>query len=305
MERLVKASVTGVAAIMPGNEARPMTAHTPAPAEDAPAAVSAFLRGVQRRAVLLAGLQSGDPRRAGITVSEARRRFTDLVGDRPLEQWPGLYWGLLLADPALRAPAHAAFWPAGLAWLGNLSNGVRATVLLRLVAGLQLGGIAEVLRVPEETAHAALRAALPLDAAGHHDAVAWQERQAALRGALDAAGRAGSPEDQGPAGTQPRGRGGLLWAGVAVCVLALAATFLPFRAPVAPPGAAAQGTPLPPSEAPTVPLEADLLLLTHPDLEQLADQRDAAVMRDLGFYAWYAARLADGAAGEGEASDAR
>lgn len=281
-----------------------MTARTPAPTKDAPAAVSAFLRGVQRRAALLASLQCGDPRRGGVAVSEAARRFADLVGERPMDQWPAFYWGLLLADPTLRASAPAAFWPAELSWLGNLSNGVRATVLLRLVAGLQLAGIAEVLRVPEETAHAGLRAALPRDPDGRHDAAEWQARQAALRAALDASPPAATQE-AGPADAPPRRRGVLLWAGVAACALALAATFLPFQAPEGVPGAAAEGTPLPPSEAPTIAIEPDLLLLAHPDLEQLADERDAAVVRDLGFYGWYAAQLADGAAGGGEAEDAR
>jgi hypothetical protein len=252
--------------------------------------VSAFLRGIQRRATLLARLQCGDPRRAATAVAQAARRFTELVGDRPMEQWPVHYWGLLMADPALRGIDADAFWPRDQAWLGNLSAGVRATVLLRLVAGLQLDGIAAALHVPEDTAHRALRAALPRDEDGHHDAAAWQARQAALRAALDEMVPSGTVEPA-PARSRPGQTIPLLWAGVGACVLALAATLLPFQRPG---GAAidgiATGTPLPPSEAPAVALAPGQLLLAHPDLAQIADARDADVVRDLGFHGWYAAQ---------------
>ena len=286
---IVKDFVTEVPAIIPGDESRPMTARPIAPTKDAPAAVSAFLRGVQRRATLLARLQCGDPRRGAAAVADASRRFADLVGDRPMEQWPVRYWNLLLADPALRGTARSPVWSRDLAWLGNLSNGVRATVLLRLVAGLDVDAIAEVLRVPLATAHQALRAALPRDEGGHHDAAAWQARQAALRAELDASRpSAAAPPEIPP--SRPRSGRPWLWAGVGACALALAATFLPFRAP---PEAGAEGSPLPPSQAPTVAIDEDMLLLTHPDLDQLADAGDAALVRDLGLYGWYAAQAGD------------
>ena len=41
-----------------------------------------------------------------------------------------------------------ASWPAELAWLGGLSSGVRAVVLLRVVAGLPQPEIAERYRGP-------------------------------------------------------------------------------------------------------------------------------------------------------------
>jgi hypothetical protein len=53
-------------------------------------------------------------------------------------------------------------------------------------------------------------------------------------------------------------------------------------------------------------MEPELALLAHPDLEQLADAADASVVRELDFYAWYAARLAEQASpGPGEDRDAR
>ena len=278
------------------------------PTTRVPTAAAAFLRGVQRRATLIAWLQCGDRRRADAAVAATGNRLPGLVEGRAMEQWPLRYWGDLLADPALRAPAPGASWPAELAWLGGLSSGVRAVVLLRVVAGLPQPEIADVLEVATTNVHAALREALPKHPDGSHDPIAWQARQAALHDALDAMQPASPmPPPQDVAARRSRATPLLLWAGVAACVLALAATFLPFR-PTAPGDAdgTAKGVPLPPSQAPTVALEPDLALLSHPDLEQLADPGDATIVRDLDFYAWYAARLSERAqADAGGAGDAR
>lgn len=289
-----------------------MTARPPPSSNRAPTAAAAFLRGVQRRATALAWLQAGDLRRAREPVAAAARGFPGPASAEPMEQWPLLYWRLLASDPALRTTAPDARWPEGLAWLGGLSAGVRAVLLLRLVAQLDAPAIAEVLEVPVATVHEGLRAALPHHPDGSHDPLAWQARQAALREALDAL----PPTALSPAGTDaepraPRRWNGMrvaLWAGVAACVLGLAATFLPFR-PLAPSGddaPDAAGIPLAPSQAPVVAMEPELALLAHPDLEQIADAADAAVVRDLDFYAWYAARLAQRPPSEAaEDADAR
>src|SRR5690606_40085642 len=94
-------------------------------------------------------------------------------------------WGLRVDHPALRAPAPGARWPAGLDWLGELGNGPRAAVLLRLVGGLEPAAVAAALGVAPAAAHAGLREALPRLADGRHDPLAWQARQQALREALD------------------------------------------------------------------------------------------------------------------------
>lgn len=285
-----------------------MTARTMPPTTRAPTAVAAFLRGVQRRATLIAWLQCGDRHRADAVVAATGNGFPALVEGQAMEQWPVRYWGALVADPALRGPAPGAVWPRELAWLGGLSGGVRAVLLLRVVAGLPQSDIAAALAVPAGTVHAGLRDALPKHPDGSHDPIAWQARQAALRDALDAMPAASpAPSPQEVAAPPPRRTRLLLWAGVAACVLALAATFLPFQ-PLDPGDAdgTATGIPLPPSQAPTVPLEPDLALLSHPDLEQLADPGDATIVRDLDFYAWYAARLSEDAqANAGGADDAR
>src|SRR5690606_2863505 len=100
-----------------------------------------------------------------------------------------------------------------------------------------------------------------------------------------------------------------LWAGVAACALALAATFLPLRLPGPPDPDGppdlerAESDPLPPSQAPEVALAPDLVLLSHPDLEQLANAEDAVVVDELGLYAWYAARLSRDARSRGGEGD--
>lgn len=274
-----------------------MTATSPSPNPRRPTATAAFLRGVRRRASLLARLQCGSAARAAEAVDAAGRTFHAVASDRPMEQWPTSYWGALAAEPGLRAPAPAADWAPSLAWLPALANPVRAVLLLRLVARLEPDQIAVALAVPPSTVHAALREALPRQADGSHDAVEWQARQAALSEALDTLPEA-EPEQvpDGPADRRhpPRRRSVplLLWLGVALCAIALAASFLPFRAPGTGGQPLAEGTPLPPSEATPVEMDPDMALLAHPDLEQIAAAGDASVVRDLGFHAWYAARMA-------------
>lgn len=285
---------------MQGDEARTMTASPPLPNQRAPDAATAFLRGVRRRATALAWLQTGDgPGAAGGPVDASARAFATMAPETSMDRWPLLYWRLLVSDPSLRTAAPDAGWPEGLAWLGDLPAGVRAALLLRLVAQLEPAAIAAALEVPVATVHAALRAALPLQADGTHDPLAWHARQAALREALDAMPASALPAvgSATPSAPPPARHGtrSALWAGVAACVLGFAATFLPGRSPA--PGEATDspavaGIPLAPSEAPVVAVEEDVALLAHPDLEQLADGADATVVRDLDFYAWYAARLA-------------
>lgn len=293
---------------------------TPNPTPRPSSAVAAFLRGIQRRAILLAWLQAGDRGAAGPAADAAARRFASLAAGLPMEQWPVRYWGLLVDHPALRAPLPGAHWPSRLSWLGDLSNGPRAVLLLRLVAGLEPAEVAAALEVPPAAAHAALRDALPRQADGSHDPLAWQARQEAVREALDALPPAEAPVRPPASATsdpvRAPGPGRVrrtrwLWAGVAACALALAASFLPLplRAPSddgAPADAAlAERAPLPPSQAAAAPLQPDLVLLAHPDLEQLANAADAKVVEELGLHAWYAARLSREARKGVEGGDAR
>jgi hypothetical protein len=79
---------------------------------------------------------------------------------------------------------------------------------------------------------------------------------------------------------------------------------------------------LPAASDPASTFDADTAVLTHPDFDELADAHEQALIENLDFYAWYAARIAgapeaaplvfpdaaapapaSGTAGTGEASD--
>jgi hypothetical protein len=90
-----------------------------------------------------------------------------------------------------------------------------------------------------------------------------------------------------------------LWTALALCVTAFAATFL-WPGTGQPPAGDAQRIqrmPLPAAAAPLANYDAETALLGHRDFEQLvfeqtADASDRALVRDLDFYAWYAAGIA-------------
>lgn len=278
-----------------------MTAISGPPTSPAPTAEAAFLRGVGRRAGLLARLQCGDAGRGAEAVAAAAREFTGLAPGLPMEQWPVRYWGLLLAAPGLRSPAVRQAWPPSLAWLGGLAPPSRAVLLLRLVARLEVDEVAAVLDVPAGAVQSSLRGAVPRHADGSHDAATWQARQAALREALDAVPAPAQPMPENTTSPDPglsqRRTRLMLWAAFAASVVALAASFLlPLRLPLRQPPASGdagpvEAVPLPPYQAPALARDPDLALLAHPDLEQLAAAADATLVRDLGFHSWHAARL--------------
>lgn len=291
-----------------------MTAISPHPSRRAPTATAAFLRGLERPAGVLAWLQAGDAEAGRDALAEAAEGFLEGAPGVPMEQWPLRYWSLLLDRPALQEPPGSE-WPSPLSWLGGLPPPVRASLLLRLVARLEIDQVAAVLDAPVGAVQAALRQALPRQADGSHDAAAWRARQQALR---EAAERGPPRPPRSPAGdrdasesaarTGPRA---LLWAGVAACLLALAATFLPLPLPGLGEGrprepSRVEAVPLPPYQAPSPSRDPDLVLLAHPDLEQLAAADDAALVRDLAFHSWHAARLLErGDDAAAEADDAR
>jgi len=143
-----------------------ITASTPA--------LTAFLKGVERRADVLASLQCGDPELAGRALAAAFRAFQARAGEWPMAVWPTRFWALLAATPALREPGRAPQWPAGLAALAPLAAEDRLALLLRIVVGLDETAAAEVLGVDEAAYRQALARACPRDAAGHPDANAWR-----------------------------------------------------------------------------------------------------------------------------------
>jgi hypothetical protein len=305
------------------HEAEPMTALTPAQAAAAPAALIAFLRGVERRAALFAELQAGDAGRGDAALATTLPDFAAVARQWPVADWPRRFWSALLAAPPLRGTSHDARWPAAFGSLARLGSGPRAALLLRLVAGLKETDAAAVLGIAEPTYRLALQRAWPRRDDGRPDADAWRSLDLATREALRQlpaqrlarltrlreAALSGHRLDPAP-GAMPRGSARLapvqprwllpsLWTALALCVTAFAATFL-WPGTGQPPAGDAQRIqrmPLPAAAAPLANYDAETAMLGHRDFEQLmfeqsADAADRALVRDLDFYAWYAAGIA-------------
>lgn len=310
-----------------------MTARNPPPTS-APAALSAFLKGVERRAALFADLQCGDPSATEAALASTLGGFVATATRHPVADWPRRFWSMLLADPTLRAPLPAARWPAAFHRLAQVGRGPRAALLLSLVARLQEDDAAAVLGVAQPTYRLALRRALPVDAEGNPDAATWHGLDHAIRQALAElppqrlvrlaslreAALAGRPLAPGPVTQRPwqvHDKRQLraaprpwvlpaLWVAMGACVVALVVSFLlPGLFPSALQqqlrnGATGdrpvQESKLADTDPPASRFDDDIALLSHPDFEQLVDTRDAALIDTFDFYAWYAAQLQSDAA---------
>lgn len=143
-------------------------------AASAPAALSAFLRGVERRGALLAELQCGDAAQGEIALAAAMRAFRHPAAGLPMAEWPQRFWSLLVATPQLRQDAAQARWPESLARLGSLPALPRKALLLRLAAGLPENEAAAVMALDQAAYRQALAEACPRDADGQPDAGAWR-----------------------------------------------------------------------------------------------------------------------------------
>lgn len=116
-----------------------------------PAALTAFLRGIEPRARVLVRAQAGPSLDDERLLAEVRDEFGERAPRLPLAEWPLRYWGLLLArqelaQPSGPTPAHPLY---------RLSHTRRLALLLRLVVGLEPAGAARVLAL-SETAYRAL-----------------------------------------------------------------------------------------------------------------------------------------------------
>ncbi|WP_101925676.1 MULTISPECIES: hypothetical protein [Luteimonas] len=303
-----------------------MTTATPSPPPGLSSAVTAFLRGVERRAALFAQWQCGDIETGDAALANAMADFTGLAATAVFTEWPRRFWGLLLAAPALRAPAPLA--GDGLPALEGLSGGPRVTVLLRLVAGLTEHDAATVLGVSRATYRLGLQRALPHQGDGAPDAAAWRAladtvqgairalppdrltrlaamREAALHGAVPelrrfpiARPQADTPDvsttDIAPPVDAPRPRWVLpAVAAVAVATaLALAATWWwPWSAAQRGDDDIIRVEPLGEAAEPQARFDDALSLLTERDLELLLEPDTAAWRTDPAFHAWLAVHL--------------
>ena len=289
------------------------------PLPPSPPALAAFLRGIERRAAVLAELQAGDPVAGDAAVAAAMRQWHAAAGAMTMGEWPQRFWALLLAQPQLHVRTAVALPLDATDRLGELGTGPRAALLLRVAAGLDETAAAAALGVPVPSYRIALQSALPRRPDGSPDGGSWQrlrdqiqrrikalspERMSRLAGARgtvlqdEGLGRGAS----GPAAERAQRRHGgvpvALWVLLALCALALAATFLP-GAPAwlaaAWPG---RGDLVPtrnlvvlPESAPASRFGTESGLIAHRDFALLADP-NAAQAQDLAFHSWLAAQAA-------------
>lgn len=293
--------------------ALPMT--PAAPDTPSPAAVTAFLRGLDRRARLFAGVQAGDAVAAQHALAVVGRVFGGEAGQWPIAEWPRQYWRLLLAAPSLRKPPIEVPTPQ-LPGIGRLPVETRAAVLLHLVAGLDDADASAALGIDIETYQARIRDALPRDALGQPDVDVWRAWRAAVERELARAPEPPSPAivpgatatKVAPAGVdavrtfntaEAHARHHVhlrwLWAGVALCIVAMVATFFlhprgrevidQWRAPIKRERLDAAAPPKARFDA------ADITL--HPDRELLASPAELAFARQLPLLAWLDLASAD------------
>ncbi|WP_119717018.1 hypothetical protein [Cognatilysobacter tabacisoli] len=286
----------------------------------APAALAAFLRGVERRGAVLAELQGGDAAAGDAALAAAMAAFRIEAADRSMSEWPAAFWARLLAEPRLHQRTAVAIAIDATDRLGAVGSGPRAALLLRLAGGLGDDEAAAALGIAPGSYRLALRRALEQVADGSDPAAAWAQlreqihrrikglsperltrladaRERALRG--DAA-RTSPALPAATAAPAPRRRAllALLWLLLVLCVLGLLATFWWPPGMPQPGWLAASGdarvtiAPLPPAEPPRARLGPDGALLGHPDFDLLADPDGEAQARELGFHSWLAAQAA-------------
>lgn len=269
---------------------------TPAAPPPSPAAVAAFLRGLDKRARLFAAAQAGDAGRGGRALDAVARVFAAEAGQWPLAQWPQQYWRLLLATPSLRhvaAPEANALLPG----IARLAPEPRAAVLLHLVAGLEEDAAASALGLSVQDYQATIRDSLPRNALGQPDVDVWRAWRAAVQRELERAAdppplakpvfESASRPSAAPERAASHGAR-WLWIGVAACVLAFAAAFFIHpagREAISQWFATIKREPLPPAAPPKARFDAGDLAL-HPDRERLGAPQEARYADELALLAW-------------------
>ncbi len=282
-----------------------------------PAAMAAFLRGLERRAAVFAELQAGDAAVGDFAVATTMLQWHAHARALAMGDWPVAFWSALLAQPPLRTRTPVALCLQASDRLGELDFGPRAALLLRLAAGLEEREAAAALGMSEADYVLALRQAVPREADGSHDLEAWHRlrdevhrrtrtlppsRLLRLSSAREAALQA-TPAASISAGSRDGGSRRMspvlvvLWALLAGCALALLATFLPSagdwldrRSGAMP----ARG------HLPDVPAASYYTpaagLVAHPDFALLAAP-EAEGAADLAFNSWLVAQEAEFAGG--------
>lgn len=303
-----------------GGQARPQGGRPPA-------ALAAFLRGVERRGAVLAELQCGDADAGDSALANAMIQFRQTAGATVMDDWPRQFWASLLSQPALKTRTAVAIAVDATDRLDELGSGPRAALLLRLAAGLDEAGAAAVLGVRTQTYRLALQQSLPHHADGRADPHAWQTlreqvhrriktlparrlerlatvREAALRGSATESVPAASVASSGASGApRPAWLMPLLWALLVVCVVAMAATFFPQLRQWT--GGTASLVPGALRErAPASRYSVEAAAVTHRDFDLLADPEGVVQSTDYPFHAWLAARAEELPPAESEETEA-
>lgn len=278
-------------------------------------ALTAFLRGVERRGALFGELLAGSMEAGDDALRSAMGSFGEVAGRSSFADWPRRFWALLLAAPALRSAHGEAHWDPPFEVLASVGLGPRAALLLRLVAGLGEADAAAVLGIARPTYRLAVQRALPHLADGTPDLATWEALAQAARDALKALpperlahvavvreqvlhgdGRAASGADIAVT-RRPRWLA-LVLAGVAVATAAALLATVWWPCAGGGPGAGDRIRIEPLAATPPASRFASAAALpTHPDFDLLLDPPEPAAV-DPGFFAWYAAQAgASGHAG--------
>lgn len=148
-------------------------------------ALTAFLRGIERRAAVFAELQCGEAAHGDQALQAIFAQFVAEARGTPQVEWPRLFWVTFLESPALAAEPLAPFWQGDFAPLARLDFAARAVVLARLVAQLEDAQSALVFGVSEDSYRQALQRALPQRADGSPDGPAWLALRSEVQYALE------------------------------------------------------------------------------------------------------------------------
>jgi hypothetical protein len=136
--------------------------------------VLTFLRGIERRSLVLIQLQCADADAGDGVLEDACKAFSTHAEQWPMACWPLRFWALLAAAPALRRSPMPGNWPAPFNSLAMIASDDRLALLLRIVAGLDEDVAAQALVIDQEQYRQALARACPRDPAGQPDATAWR-----------------------------------------------------------------------------------------------------------------------------------
>lgn len=303
-----------------------MTAANASMSSNAAGALPAFLRGVERRALVVAELQCGNPTVAEQALVAVMRAFTGIASDVPMAQWPDRFWILLAHRHPIRVPAEGGHWEPALAHLPTLSPPARLALLLRIGGGLDEAAAAQILDLPVADYQQALAEACPRDSQGHPDAHGWRalaehvqqrlrdlplERLQRLHQPAPAAaeGTRPSPSWRAPAKEQPASRrrpprrgARPLWRGLLILALTTGALLggaywwkhhgqAPLPEASVPEGAVSIDNPVQSEDLPAedLPEAATNAAGDAAGDASLLSDPDLALIRDADLYAWFAA----------------